>query len=149
MELVFTKGSGKIDRLRIVRAGLDDEFIDCPKQRIIPHDMVHYAVETTLVARGFLGRVRDGEAAAFTMQAEAESDGVERLVEAMQGEAWSGGSDSAAVIDLYRVTCTARDCPALPVSPADIDAIRASMAALTTQWDAVPVGSSLTLQFDG
>ncbi|MEO7149930.1 MAG: hypothetical protein ABIY40_08380 [Rhodanobacteraceae bacterium] len=41
--------------------------MSCPKQRIIPHDMVHYAVETTLAKRGFLQRVRDGERANLRM----------------------------------------------------------------------------------
>lgn len=48
--------------------------------------MVHYAVEHTLSARGFLGRVRDGEAASFRMVGEPDSDGVERLVEVIQGD---------------------------------------------------------------
>jgi hypothetical protein len=79
MELAFTKGSQKHDQLLIRRRGQADERIECPKQRIIPHDMVHYAVEITLRRRGFLARVRDGEQASFRMQSEAESDGVERL----------------------------------------------------------------------
>jgi hypothetical protein len=147
MDLLFTKGSGKIDRLEIRRADGSVAQIECPKQRIIPHDMVHYAVESVLAAHGFLSRVRDGEGAAFTMASAAESDGVERLVEAMQGEGWSGAADSAAVIDLYRITCEARDCPMLDVDETTIDAIRELIADLTRQWDAVPVGGVLTLSF--
>jgi len=51
MELVFTKGAGKYDTLRGGRAG-GVESIACPKQRIVPHDMVHYAVERVLRRRG-------------------------------------------------------------------------------------------------
>lgn len=146
MNLTFTKLNGKYDRLDIVRGDAPPMKIDCPKQRIIPHDMVHYAVESTLAARGFLGRVRDGEAADFTMQPETESDGVERLVEVFQGDAWSGGSSSPAdMLDLYRVTCTERACPMLPVDAADIEAIRARINALDAQWQALPVGHSLQL----
>lgn len=148
MELVFTKGAHKHDRLEVHREGGDVEIIECPKQRIIPHDMVHYAVEQTLMKRGFLGRVRDGERAMFTMQPEAESDAVERLVEVFQGDAWSGGdSDAAAMIDLYRVTCDARSCPMLPVTPADMEAVRDRIADLDAQWQAVAVGGSLRLLF--
>lgn len=146
MKLVFTKGPGKVDRMEIMRNDGATEQIDCPKQRIIPHDMVHHAVETTLEKRGFLSRVRDGEKAGFRMLPEAESDGVERLVEVIQGDAWSGGASSAAdVLDLYRVTCSARACRTLDITEADIDAIRAHFAELTAQWDALPVGQSLTL----
>ncbi len=146
MDIVFTKGSGKYDRMDVLRADGEIEHIDCPRQRIIPHDMVHYAVESTLMRRGFLTRVRDGEQAGFRMQAEAESDGVERLVEVIQGDAWSGGESPATdMIDLYRVTCSARTCPMLEVDVDDIEAIRARVAELDAQWQALAVGQSLRL----
>ena len=148
MTLAFTKGAGKADTLLVTRAGGATERITCPKQGIVPHDMVHYAVESSLAAQGFLGRIATGEAAAFTMAAEATSDGVERLVEVIQGDAWSGGSAPAGeLLDLYRVTCEARGCPVLPADAAAIDAIRARLAALTAEWEAVPVGGTMTLRF--
>lgn len=149
MDLTFTKGAGKTDTLTIRRPGHADATIDCPKQRIIPHDMVHFAIEETLEARGFLGRVAAGEAADLTMGSEAESDGVERLVEVFQGDGWSGGTTPPAeMIDLYRVTCEARACPMLPIDAATVDGIRARIAELEAQWAAVPVGGTLTLRLD-
>ena len=131
--------------MSVVRNGAT-EVIDCPKQRIIPHDMVHYAVESTLHKRGFLGRVRDGEAANFQMAPESESDGVERLVEVFQGDAWSGGNSSPEdMVALYHVTCRARECPPLPVTPEDILAVRNRITELDQQWQALPVGQSITL----
>ena len=50
MKLVFTKGAGKFDAMEVVRIGQPSEVVECPKQQIIPHDMVHYAVEHTLNA---------------------------------------------------------------------------------------------------
>ena len=148
IRLAFTKGAGKSDTLVVLRADGGEARIDCPKQRIAPHDMVHYAVEATLAARGFLGRVASGEAATFLMGAEAESDGVERLVEVIQGDAWSGGIAPAdELLALYRVTCAARACPMLDVDAAAIDAIRERLAALTAAWDAVPVGGTMVLEF--
>lgn len=146
MQLVFTKGSGKYDRMEVVRGDGAVERVDCPRQRIIPHDMVHYVVESTLAKRGFVTRVRDGERADMRMRGEAESDGVERLVEVVQGDAWSGGSSNAAeMLDLYRVTCDARGCPMLAVTVDDLDAVRTRMAELATRWDALAVGQSLAL----
>ena len=146
MKLVFTKGPGKYDYMDVVRDSAPAERVDCPKQRIIPHDMVHYAVEHTLEARGFLGRVKEGEAAVFQMQAEATSDGVERLVEVIQGDAWSGGQSPARdLVELYEVTCAARQCPTLPLGDAEIDAIRAEIARLDAEWQVLPVGQSMTL----
>lgn len=147
LRLRFTKGGGKTDLMEVVRADGDVEQIDCPKQGIIPHDMVHFAVEDTLHLRGFIGRVAAGEAASFRMEAEAVSDGVERLVEVMQGDGWSGGTTPAAeMIDLYRVTCEARGCPVLPVSESDIIAVRERIAELTQAWAEVPVGGMLELR---
>mgnify|MGYP000844981596 CR=1 FL=1 len=146
MMLRFTKGSGKLDTMEVVREGTPTERIDCPKQRIIPHDMMHYAVEHTLQVRGFLGRVRDGEAAGFGMVSQADSDAVERLVEVFQGDEWSGGqSEAADLIAMYKVTCAARNCPMLPVSMAEILAIRATISELTRRWQAIAPGESLLL----
>lgn len=148
MKLVFTKGRGKVDRMDVIRAGRPRTSIDCPKQGIIPHDMVHYAVEHTLNARGFLGRVGEGEEAAFRMQAEDSSDAVERLVEVVQADAWSGAIAPAGdLIEMYRVTCAARSCSMLPVDEAAVQSVRASLRDLTERWQAVPVGQSLELEF--
>ena len=148
MKLIFTKGAGKTDQMEVVRAGQPSELVACPKQGIIPHDMVHYAVEHTLGARGFLTRVVAGEAAAFRMDSETLSDAVERLVEVFQGDGWSGGTAPASeLIDLYRITCNARSSPMLAVDEAAIAAVRAVIADLTSQWRAVAVGASFELGF--
>lgn len=146
MRISFTKGSGKFDQMLVHRMG-GTEAVDCPKQRIIPHDMVHFAVESTLEKRGFLSRVRDGEAANFQMRAESESDGVERLVEVFQGDAWSGGTSSPAdMLELYQVTCRARQCPPLPVKAEDVLAVRGLISELDRRWQALPVGHTLDLE---
>lgn len=146
MKISFLKRAGKYDQMLIHR-GDSVETVDCPKQRIIPHDMVHYAVESTLQKRGFLGRVRDGESADYKMGAEPESDGVERLVEVFQGDAWSGGASSPAdMLGLYQVTCSARKCSPLPVSSTDILAVRQCISELEQQWQALPVGQPLSLE---
>lgn len=146
VDIIFTKGPGKYDQMTVVRDGVS-QTIDCPKQRIVPHDMVHFAVESTLRTRGFLGRIRDGEPADFSMRPEAESDGVERLVEVMQGDAWSGGDSSPEdMLDLYRVTCAARNCPTLPVKAAEIISIRDKLRELDAQWQALAIGDSMSLR---
>ncbi len=146
MEINFTKGAGKFDLMEVMRPGNSPERVECPKQRIIPHDMVHYAVEHTLKVRGFLGRVAEGEAAAFGMKPEALSDAVERLVEVFQGDAWSGGNSSASdIMEMYVVTCDARECQPLPLDVDAIEGVRTAIAELTRRWEAVPVGGSLRL----
>ena len=146
MHVVFTKGTGKFDQMRVIRRGRPPEVVECPKQGIIPHDMVHYAVEHTLALRGFLARVAEGEAADFQMAGDPMSDGVERLVEVVQGDQWSGAKSPAAdLIAMYRVTCDARACPMLAVDEAAIDAVRAAIVDLSAKWEALPIGGCLEL----
>jgi hypothetical protein len=146
MKLLFTKGAGKYDFMAVLRDGVASGRIDCPKQRIIPHDMVHYAVEHTLRAHGFLGRVKAGEVAGFGMKPQVESDSVERLVEVFQGDEWSGASTSPQdMLAMYRVTCEARQCPTLPLDDAGIVAVRDCIADLSARWAQVKVGDSLEL----
>ncbi len=146
MKLIFTKGAAKHDTLEVLRPGMPAERVQCPKQRIIPHDMVHYAVEHTLQARGFLGRVKDGERAVLAMAPDDESAAVERLVEVFQGDEWSGGGSSTAdIIDLYRVTCQARSCTPLPLDGVAIAAVKSAIADLTHRWQATPIGGAMVL----
>lgn len=148
MRLVFTKGAGKFDRLEVFRGQEKPEIINCPKQQIIPHDMIHFAVESVLDGRGFLSRVKEGEHASFQMRSDPQSDAIERLVEVFQGDAWSGGNAPAPeVLALYEVTCSARDCPVLPVDEAAVLAVRSAIERLTAQWQAVAVGGILALEF--
>lgn len=147
MQLIFTKGSGKYDRMDVVRDSVVLGTIQCPKQGIIPHDMVHYAVENTLHKRGFISRTLEGEEVSFTMEAEPESEGVERLVEVFQADGWAGWkTEPAEMLDMYEVTCKARESEPLEVDAADVLAVRARILELTAQWEAVAVGQSLTLQ---
>lgn len=147
---VFTKGSGKTDRLEVHRTNAPVEVITCPKQGIIPHDMVHFAVEHTLTTEGFLTRIAKGELADFRMTPSALSDSVERLVEVVQGDAWSGGNSTPAdLIGLYQLTCGARSCAPLPLTGEDLDRIRRKVAELTADWSHLPVGGSLSLSLEG
>jgi hypothetical protein len=149
MQLIFTKGSGKHDQMEVMRNDVVAERIACPKQGIIPHDMVHFGVESTLHKRGFVDRILHGEAATFQMESEPESDGVERLVEVFQADGWSGWNSAPAdMLDLYQVTCHARQCEPLQLSLEDIDAVRKKLLELTAQWQSLAIGESLALQFE-
>lgn len=147
MKLTFTKGSGKYDRLDIVASDGPRPPIDCPKQGIIPHDMVHFAVESEVATLGFLGGIAAGGDSGFAAGADnPHHRAVERLVETVQAEAWSGGPvPDDEFIALYRVTCAARGDMPLALDGASIAAIRKRIADLTVRWAAVPVGGTLVL----
>jgi hypothetical protein len=148
VKLSFTKGSGKYDRLEIVASDGARPPIDCPKQGIIPHDMVHWAVEAEVAAAGFLRLIAAGGDSGFRAAIGiAPAESVERLVEMFQGEGWS----QTALPDdefsaLYATTCEQRGDTPLPITGALLTAIRARIADVTAQWAAVPVGGQLVLE---
>ncbi|MBU6376947.1 MAG: hypothetical protein KJS95_00310 [Gammaproteobacteria bacterium] len=148
MRLVFTKGAGKHDRLDIFRDGACISQVVCPKQGIIPHDMIHFAVEATLQHRGFITRALDGETGGWRMASSTESDGVERLVEVLQADGWAGWqSEPSALLDLYLTTCDARRCPPLPLQEIDLLAVRERIGQLSEAWQQVAVGATLAVSF--
>ena len=148
MKLTFTKGSGKYDRLEIVTSDGPRPGIDCPKQGIIPHDMVHFAVEAEVTTPGFLGLIDAGGDGGFRAAIGiAPAESVERLVEMFQGEGWSQTAlPDDEFIALYATTCEERGDTPLPITGALLTAIRARIAEVTVQWAAVPVGGHLTLE---
>jgi hypothetical protein len=148
MRFVFEKlREGKYDRLSVERSGAVEE-IACPKIGGIPHDMVHFAVENVMQGEGFLRRVAGGEALSFRMAQSVHSDQMERLVEVMQADAISGFPPASDLIDMYRVTCDARDVEPYPITQADIAALRSEMERLGKLWSAVPPGGNLALEFE-
>ena len=147
MQLTFTKGAGKYDRLDIVTDAGPQPAIGCPKQGIIPHDMVHFAVEAEVDTIGFLGGIAAGGGTGFTAgDDDPHHRAVERLVETVQAEAWGGAPVAAAeFLALDRVTCDARGDAPLALDTATLAAIRARLADLTARWTAVPVGGTLVV----
>ncbi len=147
MQLRFTRGAGKFDRLDITAADGATAIIECPKQGIIPHDMVHFAVEAEVATLGFLGGIAAGGDSGFRAGVDdAQARAIERLVETVQAEAWSGAPvPDGEFVALYRVTCEARGDTPLDLDAATLAAIRHRLANLTAQWAAVPVGGVLAL----
>ena len=147
MELIFVKRSGKFDDLTIVREAGEPETISCPKQGIIPHDMVHYAVESVLAHRGFLSLVKDGKTAEFGTEGGDSEEAIERLVEAFQAEMWGVRVPAADLIATYEHACEARGHTVAAISQEDVDAIRDRLDELSDQWTAVAINEALKVRF--
>ncbi|GBQ30444.1 hypothetical protein AA12717_3504 [Gluconacetobacter sacchari DSM 12717] len=147
MHLTFVKRGGRYDDLTIVRGDGASETIACPKQGIIPHDMVHYAVESVLAHRGFLSLVQEGQAAGFATGGKESEDAVERLVETFQAEMWGGRVPATDLIAAYEHACAARGHGIAAISSHDVAAIRDRLDDLTHQWAALPQNGALTLRF--
>src|SRR5882672_12938055 len=89
IRLTFTKLAGKYDKLLIQGKGRE-LAIDCPKQRIIPHDLIHYAIEKVMNLRGFVRLISEGRPEAELHNADYDALLGEALVETLQAEIWSG-----------------------------------------------------------
>ena len=144
-QIIFEKRDGKYDAMFVERAGVLEE-VACPKQPPIPHDMFHYAIEHVLQLRGFIHRAAAGEGVGFRMTEEAESEAVERLVETMQADSWSGRPPPAEVIDLFLTTCAARETQPITISEEAIIAIRAEIDRLAAAWNALPARGRMMLE---
>ena len=79
---------------------------------------------------------------------EVDAEAIERLVETIQAELWSGRVPSEDVVALYQQSCHARSHPFFPVFDEDIQLIRREVDALTAEWAAMPVQGSLVLSLD-
>jgi hypothetical protein len=147
MDLIFMKRSGKNDELTIVRSGIASEIVACPKQGLIPHDMVHYAVESVLTHRGFLSLVEEGRKADFTTAGADSEEAVERLVETFQAEMWGGRVSVMDLLSTYEHACNARGHGAAAVSADDVEAVRSRIDELSLQWSALATNEALTVRF--
>lgn len=143
--VIFEKRDGKYDAMFVERGAALEE-IPCPKQPPIPHDMFHYAIEHVLELRGFIHRAAGGEGVGFRMTPEAESEAVERLVETMQADSWSGRPPASEVIDLFHTTCEARGTQPIALTDEAIVAIRSEIDRLAAEWSALPVRGRMTLE---
>ena len=146
IRLTFTKLAGKYDKLVI--QGLGRELaIDCPKQRIIPHDLIHYAIEKVMGLRGFVRLVMEGRAEAELAHADYDALLGEALTETLQAEMWSGGPpDDGAFLDMLAVTMEARGQKLKPLAPDVIDNIRAEIESLTEAWNRVTPYKTLVVE---
>lgn len=146
IRLTFTKLAGKTDRL--VLEGFGQTLnIDCPKQRIIPHDMVHYAVERVLGLRGFVRLVAAGQPEAELRNADYEAHLGESIVETMQAELWDGNRVTEAdFLDMVRVTMETRGRVLAPLPQGFLDRLRAEITDLTARWEQVAMNESITLE---
>ena len=149
----------KVDQLTFVRADGSASRITLPRQGILPHDLLHFVVESALPFRhGFLSMVADGADATFAMSAlhaadaavrAAEGAQVEALVEALQTQLWAGGFDAAAFLDGVTLACESRGVASPALGDVDFEAVLFDRAIdLNAQWAGLAPKQSMTLVFE-
>ena len=130
-----------------------------PRQGILPHDLVHYIVESRLQLRnGFLSLVARGADPGFAMQmthdagnrfTQQEAIQVEAIVEALQTQLWNGSFDAEAFVYGVQTASTARgiESAALPLDQVEL-LLYASAIELNMQWLRIPPHGSIELAFE-
>jgi len=149
----------KNDRLRFVRADGSETQTAMPRQGTLPHDLVHYIVESALpLKHGFLSQIASGSDAGFVMQAvhdrsnpatETEAIQAEAIVEALQTQLWAGAFDAAAFAEGARSAAMSRGKAAFDLSGFHPQAMLYDRAlALLERWNLVPYHQSMELSFE-
>lgn len=150
--------NARLDRLRYVRADGSETSCHMPRQGTLPHDLIHYVIESQLDLRdGFTGIVAQGATAAFGMElahglsgkmAGTEAVQVEAMVEALQTQLWSGQFDMDDFLEGVRTACLARNQPTFDFSGINVRSLLFDEAVrLLAAWTSVPFHGSLTLEF--
>lgn len=158
MRVIAIKNSNadKYDQLRFVRDDGSSSTIDMPRQGILPHDLIHYVVESQLPFQfGFLRQVASGADAGFVMEeihdatnpsVSVEAVQVEAIVEALQTQLWSGVFDQEMFLYAVEMACSARATVAPAWESASVKSLLFQRALeLAREWQAVPVSSALEL----
>jgi hypothetical protein len=160
MKLIAEKrsSSDKYDVLRFVRNNGSASDTLMPRQGILPHDLIHYVVESALPLRhGFLSQVALGADAQFVMQTVHDAGNpavheqaaqVEAIVEGLQTQLWCGSFDLDAFLEAANSACAARGHAPFDLAGVDVHASLYQRAqALHAQWQEIPYHRSLSLDF--
>ena len=157
MILRFKKGKGhKPSAFACIREDGSATY-QSPLLLPVEHDLLHYAVETTMGwRRAFLGIVASGR----DMDSFGTKNGVkdtytdeetwaEMTVGMFQWLAMTGGpaQSDGELLETNAQYYAERDLVAPPLTQRHLEEIRACYAALRRQWDALPEGGTMELTF--
>jgi hypothetical protein len=166
MHITITKGERE-DRIEAVRTDGSSVCTLFPHKGPIPHDAVHFYVESSLaLGDAFWGMVAAGrhpeEVAAIAKAGGHASakratipDGsivrlvqAERVVECFEADVWGGGGTSPQTIrDAVAAACAQSRVPDIEVSDEAITNIRSSLMDLARRWPGAPPGERLALDW--
>ena len=149
----ITKGARE-DRVTVTRAAGAAVSFQFPKKGPLPHDAVHYVVESVMgLQQAFWGRIAAGQSP-DSIQQLAHAGGhpsvkraskpaadivemlqAERLVECLEADAWSGGTgDLATFSEVYAAACAQSGVDPLSLDDAALAQLRGGMRELARQW---------------
>jgi hypothetical protein len=162
MKIIATKLSrnDKYDQLRCVRLDGSETGTTMPRQGILPHDLIHYVVETALgYDHGFLGLVARSADIGFAMEvshdignakASDQATHAEAIVESLQAQLWSGSFDAAMFEAGLEGACAMRSRAAPGLGGIDVRTqLYGAVIALAERWQGQPFHASMELDMPG
>jgi len=160
MRLIVEKldRSAKSDRLTCVREDGSKVVLGLPRQGILPHELLHFIVESSLpFVHGFMAQVAAGADAEYVMaivhgsdqaKVDLEAAQVEAVVEALQTQLWAGAFDLEQFNEGIRTACASRLKDAPDLRAFDVREILFKSAyELNAAWQQVAPYQTMTLRF--
>src|SRR3990170_6706374 len=167
MEIVITKGERE-DSIEARRADGTSVVTSFPKKGPVPHDAVHFFVETELgLGDAFWGTVASGrhpEEVQEIAKAGGHASAVrgstpkpsivpliqsERIVECFEADLWGGNSDNESLRHVARAGCEQSYVPVPDLSDTAIGNVRSRLAAFRDRWAGLDIGGSETFHWPG
>jgi hypothetical protein len=157
VKILYTKQLGKYDDFECVLDDGTSNKVKMPKIGSLPHDLVHYVVETELnLDNGFYAHVKKGLIEGYYLKSERcenpeqsaiDAQQAESLVECFQAE-WVSGYQTPEDFQYFLdVTCDARKIPHFTINEEEIERIREGILKLNERWNTVKIGETLELKF--
>lgn len=156
----FTKGpvTAQADSLLCVRPDGSSTSCEMPRQGILPHEAVHFVVETTLgwhdamfgeLARGATLGVatarmhrRQTEWTRNTQGRQAES-----LVECLEAEQWGGPGDPVSFAEMLVLACRRHGVPPPDITTEEVEHLRQNLRDFGAAWRPLVAGQWLERTF--
>jgi hypothetical protein len=154
----FTKGpvAARADLLTCVRRDRSITSGEMPRQGVLPHDVIHFVVETTLGWReAFFGAIARGVSLDHIASRKSRTDWsqwpqalqAESLVECLQAEQWGGSADPLSFRRILATACRVRGVAVPVLSPEDLRRVRAALREFGAAWRPLPAGGTLEKTF--
>ncbi|MES2069565.1 MAG: hypothetical protein V4488_04405 [Pseudomonadota bacterium] len=159
MKIIATKQnrSDKYDLLRCVRQDGSAATAKMPRQGVLPHDLIHYVVESALLyEHGFLGLIAQGADFAYVMEqthglpnkeVAEQAIHAEAIVESLQAQLWAGSFDTQQFLDGLAGACTMRQRSIPNLGTLDLhEDLYQRVVELGQRWQELPYYGSLELE---
>jgi hypothetical protein len=155
----FTKGpvAAREDVLTCVRPDGSTTTGPMERQGILPHEVVHFVVESvlgwhdalfgTVSAGATLTKAGQTSGGKQAWKIDTQGRQAESLVECLEAEQWGGASDPATFAEMLVLACRRHAVPPPDITPEEIDLVRAKLREFGAAWRPLGPGAWIERTF--